>query len=459
MKQNLSDLGLSEPILRATTALNYEFATPIQAQAIPVVLQGRDLMACAQTGTGKTAAFTLPMLERLQASLPPEQRHVPKPKKRNRWGGKRPARPWRPLRSLVLAPTRELADQISDSLSRYGRFTSLRHTVVYGGVSQFRQVRDLRDGVDTLVATPGRLLDLMGQGHIDLSQIEILVLDEADQMLDMGFLPALEQIIAAVPTNRQTLMLSATMPDEIRQLAQRWLNQPATIQIGPASTPVDKIKQSVHFVDRKRKSELLVQLLTEIPRSRTLVFSRTKAGADMIAKQLDKAGLRAVSIHGDKSQSARSRSLAQFKSKNPPILVATDVAARGLNVNDISHVVNFDMPDVPETYVHRIGRTARAGADGVAISFCAGDEHGLLRQIERLIKLAIQVEPTVEGFEPTEEVVFKSAKWRSKSGDQKPRPWRKGKPGKPSRHRPTSAKNGARRHRKGNKHRAPAGAA
>ncbi|MEM9186220.1 MAG: DEAD/DEAH box helicase [Planctomycetota bacterium] len=409
-----SELGLAEPFLRATDALGYETATPIQARAIPVVLGCRDLIGCAQTGTGKTAAFTLPMLDRLMQTLPPKpsqpasghtptSNHTPTSKSRRR--GPKGATPKpRPIRALVLSPTRELAAQIGESLTKYGRYTPLRQTVVFGGVSQHHQVKALRHGVDALVATPGRLLDLMDQGYIDLARVEVLVFDEADQMLDMGFLPALKRIVASVPKKRQTLMFSATMPDEIRRLAQQWLNEPESIEVAPVSTPAERIAQSVHLVDKKKKADLLSRFLRETPRGRTLVFSRTKHGADKIVKRLTKDGVKASAIHGNKSQGARNRALAQFKSKNPPVLIATDIAARGLDINGVSHVVNYDLPETPETYVHRIGRTARAGAEGVAVSFCAGDEHGLLRQIERLTKRKLPVEPTLAGFEPTDKV-------------------------------------------------------
>ena len=410
-----SQLGLAEQFLRATEAAGYEIATPIQAEAIPVVLSGKDLIGCAQTGTGKTAAFTLPMLDRLMQTLP--ARPSSKPVDNSRRRGPKGANPKpRALRALILAPTRELAAQIGESLDRYGRFTPLRQTVVFGGVSQLNQVKALRHGVDALVATPGRLLDLMQQGYIDLSKIEILVFDEADQMLDMGFLPDLKRIVAAVPVRRQTLMFSATMPDEIRRLAQQWLTEPAAIQVAPAAAPADRISQSVHLVDKKRKPDLLSWFLKENPRSRTLVFSRTKHGADKIVKRLKRDGLHATAIHGNKSQSARNRALAQFKSKCPPVLVATDIAARGLDINNVSHVVNFDLPETPEVYVHRIGRTARAGAEGIAVSFCAGDERGLLKQIERLTRLSIQVEPTIDGFEPTDPISHDPQKGKPKRG-------------------------------------------
>ncbi len=447
-----SELGLAEPFLRATEALGYETATPIQAKAIPVVLSGQDLIGCAQTGTGKTAAFTLPMLDRLMQTLPPKPKN-----KTTSGGGRKGANPNpRTLRALVLSPTRELAAQIGDSLSRYGRFTPIRQTVIFGGVSQHHQVKTLRHGVDALVATPGRLLDLMGQGYIDLAQIEVLIFDEADQMLDMGFLPDLKRIVQAVPKQRQTLMFSATMPIEIRQLAQQWLHKPAAIEVGAIATPVDRIEQSVHLVDKRRKPDLLTRFLKEKPRSRTLVFSRTKHGADKIVKRLMKDGLHAAAIHGNKSQGARSRALARFKSKNPPVLVATDIAARGLDINNVSHIVNFDLPETPETYVHRIGRTARAGAEGVAVSFCAGDERGLLKQIEHLIKRAITVEPTIDGFEPTDPISHgkQTSRGRRNSGSRsngaKNRSY-----GKPRRHGAgTGAANGPpkkRRHRPASK--------
>ncbi len=413
-----SELGLAEPLHRATEAARYETATPIQVAAIPVILAGRDLVGSAQTGTGKTAAFTLPMLDILFRSVPPRSKNTPPPQgeKRRRHGGGTPNP--RSLRALVLSPTRELAAQIGKSLEVYGKFTPLRQTVVFGGVSQHGQVKALRHGVDSLVATPGRLLDLMGQGHINLSKIEILVFDEADQMLDMGFLPALKRIVAAVPKQRQTLMFSATMPPEIRRLAEQWLIDPATVNVTPPATPADRITQSVHLVDKKRKPDLLAHFLRETPWVRTLVFSRTKHGADKIVKHLQREGVHASAIHGNKSQGARTRALAQFKSKNPPVLVATDIAARGLQIDNVSHVVNFDLPETPETYVHRIGRTARAGGEGVAVSFCAGDEHGLLRQIERLTKSTIAVEPTIAGFEPKTPIsTYRPAgKGRSQSG-------------------------------------------
>lgn len=422
-------LGLAGPLLRATEKLGYETPTPIQAEAIPVVLSGRDLIGCAQTGTGKTAAFTLPTLDRLLQSLPPRPPKAERPaqplepKHKMNKRGKKGANPKpRALRGLVLSPTRELAAQIGESFGNYGAQTPLRHTVVYGGVSQFHQVRALRHGVDVLVATPGRLLDLMQQGYIKLDKVEVLIFDEADQMLDMGFLPDLRRIVAQVPDKRQTLMFSATMPKEIRELAQQWLTEPASIEVARVGKPADRIAQSLHFVDKKKKPELLAKLLHETPRGRTLVFTRTKHGADKTVKHLDRKGIRAAAIHGNKSQGARTRALAQFKGKNPPVLVATDIAARGLDIDDVSHIINFDLPEVAETYVHRIGRTARAGAEGVSISFCAGDERGLLKQIERLTKKSIPVEPTIEGFEPTDPISHGSPTgWGKRQGGNQQR--------------------------------------
>jgi ATP-dependent RNA helicase RhlE len=422
-----SELGLAEPLLRATQQVGYQVATPIQAAAIPVILAGRDLIGCAQTGTGKTAAFTLPMLDRLMQTSPSKAN--PKETGRPRRPDGAPPKP-RTLRALVLSPTRELASQINDSLASYGQFTPLRQTAIFGGVSQVHQLKALRHGVDILVATPGRLLDLMQQGHIDLARIELLVLDEADRMLDMGFLPDLKRILAKVPPRRQTLMFSATMPVAIRHLAQQWLTDPAFVEIAPVGTTAERIDQSVHLVDKRQKADLLVWLLNNVPRTRTLVFSRTKHGADKIVKRLRKEGVHSAALHSNKSQAARLRTLEQFKSQNPPVLVATDIAARGLDVDNVSHVVNFDLPDVPETYVHRIGRTARAGATGAAVSFCSGDERGLLRQIEKLIQRALAVEPAIHGF--TQPEMPKTDATPSKNRRRTDRPL----PPKPARRKP-----------------------
>lgn len=378
---SFENLGLADPLLRAVSAAGYSTATDIQLQAIPTVLGGRDLMGCAQTGTGKTAAFALPILQRLSTGGEARQ-----PQGRGRAASRRA------IRCLVLAPTRELAAQIAASFATYGRFAGLRHTVVFGGVSQTPQVRALRAGIDILVATPGRLLDLMEQGYIDLREVSVLVLDEADQMLDMGFLPALRRIVAAVPSRRQTLMFSATMPPEIRLLADRWLREPEYVAVNPVAMTASQVTQSVYLVEPKHKPQLLAHLLRGTSSTRTLVFARTKHGADKIARLLVHAGIPAMAIHGNKSQNVRTRTLEQFKSSRPPVLVATDIAARGLDVKDISHVINYELPEVPETYVHRIGRTGRAGATGIAVSFCSREERARLELIERLTRQRIHVQ-------------------------------------------------------------------
>ncbi len=393
------NLGLVEPILRAVQGEGYETATPIQAKAIPLLLEGRDIIGCAQTGTGKTAAFALPTLQRLRDSSNGKRERTSDGRKKKR----------RKIRALVLSPTRELASQIQESFASYGRFTGLRQTVIYGGVSQGRQVRALQKGVDTLVATPGRLLDLIGQGYIDLSNIEILILDEADRMLDMGFIHDLRQIVKDVPAECQTLMFSATMPREIRQLASQWLTKPAHVQIAQEAAPAEKVEQSVYLVEPRQKLRLLAHFLENTPSTRTLVFSRTKHGADKIVQRLTRNGIKAGAIHGNKSQSARQRVLESFKSDRLPVLIATDIAARGLDVDDISHVINFDMPHDAETYVHRIGRTARAGAEGIAVSFCGRDERPKLRSIERLIRRTISVQQQPKHLQEAEETTSRPA--------------------------------------------------
>ncbi len=387
-------LGLGEPLLRAVEAQGYDVATSIQLEAIPVVLTGRDLMGCAQTGTGKTAAFALPLLHRLCSAgnlIRPANSHPGDGHPNRTRRGDRLPRSSRPIRSLILAPTRELAVQIGASVATYGRFTGMRCTVVYGGVGQGPQVRALQAGIDILVATPGRLLDLMEQGFVDLRSVEILVLDEADQMLDMGFIVPLRRIVASVPQKRQTLMFSATMPSEIRKLASEWLRDPSFVQVGRAAKPAELVQQSVYLVEPRHKPQLLAHYLKTTAFTRTLVFARTKHGADKLVKHLDRQGIRAAAIHSNKSQNVRQRTLDAFKSNRPPVLVATDIAARGLDVEGISHVINYELPDVAEVYVHRIGRTGRAGAEGIATSFCAGDERAQLRQIERLICRTIEV--------------------------------------------------------------------
>jgi ATP-dependent RNA helicase RhlE len=368
------ELNLIEPLLRAVHSEGYTEPTPIQQQAIPHVLTGRDLLGCAQTGTGKTAAFALPILQQMA--------HTPR---RDRY-----------IRTLVLAPTRELATQIGESFRAYGRNLNFKTAVIFGGVGQSPQVDTLRRGVDILVATPGRLLDLMGQGYINLNRIEILVLDEADRMLDMGFIHDVRKVIAAVPRQRQTLLFSATMPAEIQELANNILNKPEYVAVTPVASTVELIQQSVYFVEKKEKPALLQSLLRDKSIRRVLVFTRTKHGANKVVQQLSRVSVQAEAIHGNKSQSARERALANFKNGTTRVLVATDIAARGIDVEDITHVINYDLPNEPETYVHRIGRTARAGASGVAIAFCDTEEREYLRDIERLIQLHI---PRVENHD------------------------------------------------------------
>ena len=414
------DLHLSGCLLRALKEKGYETTTPIQADAIPPIMKGSDLVGCAQTGTGKTAAFALPTLHRL---LTAGQRNRPSGKKRKL------------IRALVLAPTRELTAQIGDSFAAYSRFSKLRHAVIYGGVSQNPQVRKLQAGVDTLIATPGRLLDLIEQGHVNLSHVEILIFDEADQMLDMGFIHDLRKIVTFCPERRQTLMFSATMPPEIRKLANEWLHKPSNVQTARVSAPAEKVRQSVYFVERRQKGRLLEQFLNQSAGGRTLVFSRTKHGADKIVKFLQKGKIRAAAIHGNKSQSARQRALEQFKSKSPPVLVATDIAARGLDINEVSHVINYDFPEVAETYVHRIGRTARAGASGSAVSFCTSDDVYTLRGIEKLTRRKINVatdHPELTSDIAPEPTVAQGRSFRRNG--QKPA-WQKGR-------RPKSSGNG-----------------
>ncbi len=368
---HFQDLKLTEPLLRAVRAQGYDQPTPIQMQAIPDVLAGKDLIGCAQTGTGKTAAFALPILQRLDANQSGHQHNG--------------------IRALILSPTRELASQIGDSFQSYGRYTDLRQIVIFGGVGQQPQVQALRRRVDILVATPGRLLDLMNQGVVNLKTVEIFVLDEADRMLDMGFIHDVRRVIKALPTKRQTLLFSATMPQDIEDLAQRILTNPVRVEVTPQATTVEKIDQSVFFVNKKDKRALLEHLLADKAIKRVLVFTRTKHGANKLVRQLDGSSIQSEAIHGNKSQSARERALANFKSGRTRVLVATDIAARGIDVDDVTHVINFDLPNEPESYVHRIGRTARAGASGIAYSFCDADERKYLRDIEKLIRLRVPV--------------------------------------------------------------------
>ena len=367
------ELNLSAPVLRAVREAVYTVPSPIQAAAIPPVLAGRDLMGCAQTGTGKTAAFGLPMLDRLAAAKP-----------------KKPGA----VRALILTPTRELALQIGESFAAYGKYLPLRSTVIFGGVGQAPQVQALRSGVEILVACPGRLNDLIGQGHVDLSGVEIFVLDEADRMLDMGFVHDVKKVIAKLPPRRQNLMFSATMPAEIEQLAAGILHDPAFVKVDPVSSTVDRIRQSLYYVEKGNKKLLLpwlIQNLNDPPVTNALVFSRTKHGADKIARDLVRQGIPAAAIHGNKSQSARVAALEGFKAGKTRVLVATDIAARGIDISELAYVFNYDLPEVAETYVHRIGRTARAGAEGAAVSFCAPEEQEYLAGIEKLNRRKLPV--------------------------------------------------------------------
>ena len=369
---NFDELRIITPILKALKTAGYTIPTPIQEKAIPVILEGRDLVGCAQTGTGKTAAFAVPILQNL-------------------YKDKSDIRGMRTIKALILTPTRELAVQIGDCLDVYGKNTGLKHTVIFGGVSQYPQTNALRAGVDILVATPGRLLDLMNQKHIRLDHIRMFVLDEADRMLDMGFSHDMKKIIARLPAKRQTLLFSATMPAEITNLVDVILTKPVKVEVTPPSSTVDSIDQTVYFVDQKDKTSLLIQLLNSRSIDSALVFTRTKHGADKVVKALAKASISAQAIHGNKSQGARQLALNEFKLKRTRVLIATDIASRGIDVQELSHVINFDLPNVPETYIHRIGRTGRAGLGGTAVSFCDREEKPYLWDIQRLISKKIPV--------------------------------------------------------------------
>jgi ATP-dependent RNA helicase RhlE len=379
---NFSELNLAPAILKAVLEQGYDTPTPIQAQAIPAVLEGRDLLGGAQTGTGKTAAFTLPMLHRLSMSRSAQ----------NKFGGTG-------IRVLVLTPTRELAAQVEESVRTYGKYLQLSSTVIFGGVGMNPQISKLKKGVDILVATPGRLLDLQQQGMLDLGQVQMLILDEADRMLDMGFIHDVKKILALVPKDKQSLLFSATFSDEIRDLAANLLNDPLHIQVTPRNTTVQRITQVIHPVGRAKKKALLAHIITENKWSQVLVFTRTKFGANSVAEFLEKNGITAMALHGNKSQSARTQALAGFKSGEVRALVATDIAARGIDIDDLPHVVNYEIPNVSEDYVHRIGRTGRAGADGQAVNFVCLDEEGFMKDIEAFTKQNINVE-IVEGFGP-----------------------------------------------------------
>ncbi len=378
-------LGLSANLLRALASSNYTKPTPIQRDAIPLILSGRDLLGIAQTGTGKTAAFMLPAIDRLVANnVAPMQRRA---------------------RMLVLAPTRELAGQIAEAARGYARNSQLSVGVIFGGVPVGKSIREVSRGLDVLVATPGRLLDLVDQRALDLSTLEILVLDEADQMLDLGFIHALKAIVRLIPAKRQTLFFSATMPKTIRQLADAYLRNPAQVAVAPVATTAERVDQRVTFVNQAEKQALLTAFFRSTEIERALVFSRTKHGADKIVRYLTAAGIESSAIHGNKSQGQRERALELFRSGKVPVLVATDIAARGIDIPGVSHVLNFDLPNVPEQYVHRIGRTARAGAEGIAVAFCADDERPFLRDIEKLIRQRIDVDPLPADFGATVEAV------------------------------------------------------
>ncbi|WP_396428713.1 DEAD/DEAH box helicase [Limnohabitans sp.] len=379
---NFEELNLAPALMQAVRELGYDTPTPIQAQAIPAVLAGQDLLAGAQTGTGKTAAFTLPMLHKLSLSEPGK----------NRFGGKA-------IRALVLTPTRELAAQVEESVRDYGKYLQLDSTVIFGGVGMNPQISKIKRGVDILVATPGRLLDLQGQGFLDLSSIEILVLDEADRMLDMGFIHDVKKVLALVPKDKQSLLFSATFSDEIRELAANLLKNPQSIQVTPSNTTVQRISQVIHPVGRSKKKDVLLHIIQKHDWSQVLVFTRTKFGANNVADFLTKNGVKAMALHGNKSQTARTQALAGFKSGDIRALVATDIAARGIDIEDLPHVVNFEIPNVSEDYVHRIGRTGRAGASGEAVSLVCLDEEGFMMDIERFTKQEIPVQ-LLEGFGP-----------------------------------------------------------
>lgn len=434
-----TELGLVPEILRSIVDQGYEAPTPIQVQAIPAVLSGRDLMACAQTGTGKTAGFTLPILNRLATS--------------------RASGP-RKIRVLILTPTRELAAQVEESVCAYGAHLPFKSLVIFGGVGMNPQITALRNGVDILVATPGRLLDHAQQRNVDLSGVEILVLDEADRMLDMGFVHDIRRVIALVPKKRQNLLFSATFSDEIRALAATFLVQPEYVESERRNTAPDLVKQYVYKVDRERKRDLLVDLIREKGWYQVLVFTRTKWGANGLAEKLLKAGIEADAIHGNKNQNARTRALANFRSGKLHVLVATDIAARGLDIDELPHVVNFELPNVAEDYVHRIGRTGRAGSEGAAISLVCVDEHKLLHNIERLLKKQIEVvahpgyapDPTIRA----EPILMRSAGTRGGQRTSATRPGSgasRGNPPKtPGGHRPATAKPDGRSHRSGSRH-------
>ena len=428
---SFASLGLADDIVRAVTEHGYTTPTPIQAQAIPAVLQGGDLLAGAQTGTGKTAGFTLPILQRLSQGGPADKT----------------AR--RPIRALILTPTRELAAQVEESVKTYGKYLKLTSAVVFGGVGINPQIRQLHHGVDILVATPGRLLDHMQQGTVKLDKIEILVLDEADRMLDMGFIHDIKKVLAALPPKRQNLLFSATFSDDIKALADRLLNNPAMIEVARRNATSEIVAQKIHPVDRDRKHPLLSHLISTNNWTQVLVFTRTKHGANKLVEQLGRDGISGMAIHGNKSQTARTKALAEFKTGKLQVLVATDIAARGIDIDQLPHVVNYDLPHVAEDYVHRIGRTGRAGASGEAVSLVCVDERDMLHGIERLIKREIPVE-VIAGFEPDPKAKPQPIQLRSQEHRQQRRPQGQGqgrggkpagaKPGAPGAAKPQGGK-------------------
>ncbi|QJD80648.1 DEAD/DEAH box helicase [Spirosoma rhododendri] len=412
-----TDLELIDPILAALTEEGYSSPTPIQQQAIPLLLNRRDLLGCAQTGTGKTAAFAIPILQLLTADKA-KQANAP-----------------RRIKTLVLTPTRELAIQIDESFAAYGRHLNMKHTVIFGGVSQHSQVNTIRSGIDILVATPGRLLDLMNQGIINLRDVQYFVLDEADRMLDMGFIHDVKRVIAKLPERRQSLFFSATMPPDVAKLADTILNNPAKVEVTPVSSTADTIQQAMYFVSKDDKRKLLTHILEDSRIKSVLVFARTKHGADRVAKDLVKAGIQAEAIHGNKSQNARQRALTNFKSRETRVLVATDIAARGIDVDELSHVINYELPNIPETYVHRIGRTGRAGHDGIALSFCDEEETEYLRDIHKLIGKKVPVieeHPYVLNIDASTVTPKAPQQQRGQGRGQRPQQQRSGNGNRPS---------------------------
>ena len=415
------ELNLIEPILKALKQEGYTQPTPIQEQSIPLILQGKDLLGCAQTGTGKTAAFAIPILQLLYQQ---KQQHKEQ----------------KTIKSLILTPTRELAIQIEESFTAYGRNTGLKHLVIFGGVSQNPQTEALRRGVDILVATPGRLLDLMNQRFVNLQHVQILVLDEADRMLDMGFVNDVKKVIAKLPQKRQTLFFSATMPKEIQSLADSILNKPEKVEVTPVSSTAETIEQALFMVDKSDKRDLLLHVLKDKNIKTALVFTRTKHGADKVVKDLLRANITAEAIHGNKSQNARQRALSNFKARTTRILVATDIAARGIDVEELTHVINYELPNIPETYVHRIGRTGRAGASGIALSFCDAEELDFLKDIHKLINISIPVSD--HPYPPKQGSLAQKVQAKTGAGNVKRNPhgeFRSRKPGNNSNRRPKTS--------------------